>query len=207
MVQYYLATPSYVQSRDTVGGDSLTAHHWQLPAFLNWSAVWLELIATSQMSSMYGHSTTSTTPCMFSYAWHIIGYDWLRRFKKDHQYQSLKSTNDCRPEEGGEGGKVHWASFDEVKVSGDKCRLITWCFANVHAQHTHAHARTHTHTQMSSKHKHTLLFANTSASRQKLPNHSFEGKLEREHRSGQCQTVCDCMWQRKGSEKIVHTLD
>lgn len=145
------------------------------------------------MSSMYGHSTTSTTPCMFSYAWHIIGYDWLRRFKKDHQYQSLKSTNDCRPEEGGEGGKVHWASFDEVKVSGDKCRIITWCFANVHAQHTHAHARTHTHKWVLSTNTH-------SYSQTPLPHaKSFQIILLRVNLSEstdrvsarQCVTACD----------------
>lgn len=46
-------------------------------SFLPW-----QLILTSPVSLMYGESTTSTTPCMFSYAWYTIGYDRLRRLKK-----------------------------------------------------------------------------------------------------------------------------
>lgn len=146
MVQRYLATSTNVQSRDKAAS-CLSQPTSRLP---------------SQMSSMYGQSTTSTTPCMFSYAWHIIGYDWLSRFKKKRSLISeFKSTNDCRPEEGREGGQEGPLSLclDEVKVRRGggththKWRRVTQCFANVHARHTHTRARAH--AQMGSQHKRT----------------------------------------------------
>lgn len=199
MVQRYLATSTNVQSRDKAAS-CLSQPTSRLP---------------SQMSSMYGQSTTSTTPCMFSYAWHIIGYDWLSRFKKKRSLISeFKSTNDCRPEEGREGGQEGPLSLclDEVKVRRGggththKWRRVTQCFANVHARHTHTHARTRTNGVSAQAHTHTLWFANTSASCQKLLNRSFEGNgwatWWEPHSSQGSVTVCD---RGNGSEKDKYT--
>lgn len=151
MVQRYLATSTNVQSRDKAAS-CLSQPTSRLP---------------SQMSSMYGQSTTSTTPCMFSYAWHIIGYDWLSRFKKKRSLISeFKSTNDCRPEEGREGGQEGPLSLclDEVKVrrGGGHTRtsggeLLSVLLMYMPGIHTHARARTHKWGLSTSAHTHTLV--------------------------------------------------
>ena len=86
----------------------------QLPAFLSWPTDCLP-----KCLPMYGQSTTSTTPCMFSYAWHIIGYDWLSRFKKKKIINIRVLINQWLQAWGREGGGQEGPlslCLDEVKV-------------------------------------------------------------------------------------------
>lgn len=194
MVQRYLATSTNVQSRDKAAS-CLSQPTSRLP---------------SQMSSMYGQSTTSTTPCMFSYAWHIIGYDWLSRFKKKRSLISeFKSTNDCRPEEGREGGQEGPLSLclDEVKVrrGGDthaqveasysvfcKCTCPAYTHTRAHAHKWGLSTRAHTHTLVR---KHLCLMPKASESffRGERLSHMMGATLL----AGQCDRV----WERKRVRK------
>lgn len=194
MVQRYLATSTNVQSRDKAAS-CLSQPTSRLP---------------SQMSSMYGQSTTSTTPCMFSYAWHIIGYDWLSRFKKKRSLISeFKSTNDCRPEEGREGGQEGPLSLclDEVKVRRGggththKWRRVTQCFANVHARHTHTRARAHKWGLSTSAHTHTLVRKHLCLM-PKASESFFRGE-RLSHMMGATLLAgqCDRVWERKRVRK------
>jgi len=44
------------------------------------------------VSFMYGHSTTSTPPCMFSYAWNMVWYlvTWMKKKRRDRDRWVIK---------------------------------------------------------------------------------------------------------------------
>lgn len=125
------------------------------------------------VSSMYGHSTTSSTPCTFS--WRVIGL-WLIIivFKKNHRMTvGLWSRGRMKPD------PLIWQRKHEQKQKGRGVfNIITGCFANVHAQHTHAHTHklcrcinTHFYLQTPLSHVKASKIVNASCDRGKVCTH------------------------------------